>query len=322
MKSRVLLSLVALLSASVSFASFELMVACDANGKLHRYDIENSVYMGAASNFRISVATAFTLNQANSTAYVADFSNRIHRINYFTNEYLGSFASGVFDIKHMSMGIDGSLITTHSTGTRVFNQNSGASIRNLSYVAGDVAVGAVQKSDGTYAAVSYIGGGASYYRNSFNASGAMVLSSFIDSGSSNLSYTTVGLYGNNDVITYGRSLLTGFRSVFSLSGSALTPTTLSSTISGADVLATTGGRLHDGTYMTAAHRISSGNTLVTGYYTQPGTGQFLGTPTSLFTISGTTSLVGVNVVTAPEPASMIALGLGLAAVMKRRKGKK
>jgi hypothetical protein len=320
MKSRVLLSLVAVLSASVSFASFELMVACDANGNLHRYDIENRVYMGAASNFRIAAATAFTLNQANSTAYVADFNNRIHRINYFTNEYLGSFASGVFDIKHMTLGIDGTLITTHSTGTRVFNQTNGAAIRNLGYVGGDVAVGAVQKSDGTYAAVSYIGGGA-YYRNSFNASGAIVLSSFLDTGSLNLSYTTVGLYGNNDVITYGSSLPVGWRGVLSLSGSALTPTTLTTTISGLDLFATTGGRLHDGTYMTAAHRISSGNTVVTGYYAQPGTGRF-GSSTSLFTINGTTSLVGVNVVTAPEPASMIALGVGLAAVMKRRKGKK
>ncbi len=278
--------------------------------------------MGAASNFRISAATAFTLNQANSTAYVADSSNRIHRINYFTNEYLGSFASGVFDIKHMSMGIDGSLITTHSTGTRVFNQNSGASIRNLSYVGGDVAVGAVQRSDGTYAAVSYAGAGISYYRNTFNPSGGLILSNFTEAGLSNLSYTAVGLYGNDDVITYGRSLLTGFVNVNSFTGTALFPSTLTYSISGADVLATTGGRLHDGTYMTAAHRISSGNTVVTGYYAQPGTGRFLGTPTSLFTINGTTSLVGVNVVTAPEPASMIALGVGLVAVMKRRKGKK
>jgi hypothetical protein len=292
--------------AAIGHASFEMMLIADnTNGVIHRYDPVNRVYLGSFGQGSLLPVTSMALDQTRGRVYVKQ-TNFLTAFDYATGEALFSSVGSVGAIAYRE-GF-GDLITATASGlTRATVTLTGIGTSNL-YTASvptfaqvttngsDVfvanpAAGNIIKFSGSLTATTTVGSPVSSGLNGDTIAGMMTSQSgafhFALSATDRRYYATSSL---------ANSVLLG-------STSTLTTTT-----------AITRGHGEYGYYLGAT---------ATGFGIQ----KFFenGINFQNFTQVALPSQIGaINsavTVVAPEPGSMIALGIGVAALLRKRKNK-
>lgn len=313
------------LCVSSALASFDMMLLPNFSNRVNRYDPVNGVSLGG---FNASNGRQVTIDQEQNRAFVHDSATgRIRMYNYNTGESLGISgtivgvksmdyhagtnrlfsltSSGIFystpgfnsSIAYIALGggvtwdtsvIAGNVIT-------VFGNSGTGNIVSESYNCATGASVGTASTLGAILAATTIGKPA--YFSSPNVTNGYFAFSFINSGGNmTLGRSTVNSVGAAGVISV--SNLAGFSSAL----------VMPSAVTG-----------HSGFFLVGQSSTTATDTLIRKYDSIP---QF-GTEYSQ-TISGTSFSAGIyqvaNVV-APEPGSMIALGLGLAALVRKRRNR-
>jgi hypothetical protein len=291
--------------AAIGHASFEMMLIADnTNGVIHRYDPVNRVYLGSFGQGSLLPVTSMALDQTRGRVYVKQ-NTLLTAFNYATGEALFSTITSVGAIAYRENF--GDLITSSSSLLRQTVSMSGFSISSV-YLSSSPALTQITTDGSDVFVANPAAGNIIKYSGSLTAT-TSVVSPF--NGGMN-GDTIAGMMTSQSGAFHFALSATDRRyyattstvnSVFNGSTSTLTTTT-----------AITRGHGEYGYYLGAT---------ATGFGIQ----KFFenGINFQNFTQVALPSQIGsINsavTVVAPEPGSMIALGIGIAALLRNRKNK-
>lgn len=288
--------------------------------KIGRWDPQNGVFLGYFGAGNVN-GTALTIDQtqANTVIDIVGGANVINlqRFNYSTGENLGMTSIGlggsnsVLDAQALSGGqllLGGTIGGINSA--RLVNSN-GSTVRTYSNPAGTTSVRSVfQNSAGvTFVLTRQIGtvSGDKFSLSSYAANSGTIATTVVVADNATSQYSNIIQSGNNVIVGTD---LNADRRMYSLSGSTL----------GASI--SVGGSLLPSDTFFAGHGsayYSMGRDSATNrVYIHSMTGSSLGSHT-YFESAQYGSIYDSAIVVAPEPITMVGLGLGLAAVLRRRK---
>lgn len=180
------LLLLAVVSTCAS-ASFELGIAVDTySQRLIRFDMETGTYLGSFGGAAIYNPLAIALNQSANEVYVTG-GNKIGRVNFNTGAYNGAITLDDPDIGPLQVkgvtrfqrATSGNLVltgaffgTVNKTMTRVYD-SAGNFVVALSPIASETIRDAVELNDGTYLSLSSSPSDGSFnnWLNFYDASG-------------------------------------------------------------------------------------------------------------------------------------------------------
>ncbi len=318
---RAFISFALLAVSGMASASFEMVIFADSTGKIHRYDPENNVYLGAISNFQVTSANSMAVDQSRNRVYVGQ-GNRVHTFDYNTGGYFGSYQATAGSIVHMSVGGSGNVLVTGISPVatlRTFVYSPlGTYLLPLDAIAGDAVIGAVENPAGGYITISRAG--SDYYKNTNASSGALSISEnfHIGVGAGNL-YTGVGMMGSN-LFAWGQNgaaINSGLsRNVAFPVGSIVNSP--GGTVNAGETTSNSGGLLHSGTFVSVTSTTSGGFTDLRFLY-RSSTTSSVASSQIFMSLTGSRTIVGTGTVIAPEPGSLIMISIGLAGLAKRRK---
>lgn len=299
-----------------SFASFELLMALDSTDKVvHRYDSESGTYLGALGGGYIQNPISMAIDQDTNTAYILQDSSTVPtyvtKLNYNTGEFLGN----VF-FPDISLG----------SVVRNFGLNGPDFL--LTYVGGDVerysAAGVFQ---------GFLSGGApsQSYGAAKIASGAVVaqygdgvLRGWSSSTTSGTPVFTVGSAGSavarGQVATRGQDFASALSSnlyYFGRVGTNNLGTTFSTSGIAASVSGTKGVAIghNDAIYLCGQDASLTSRGIIQRMHGP--TGINMGT----FGTGQLKTPIAMAIVVAPEPGTLIALGAGAIALLRKRRRK-
>ncbi len=296
------------ITASAS-ASFDLLLQSDfdANQGHHvdRYDPVSKTYLG---NFSIAgAATGMIADVSRGVVYVGYAGGRLDVVNYSTGALVRTVNT---DVVTRDLEISANGNTLHLlTGTSLRNFNLSTWALSTINLAGTTSAGAMETTaNGGF----IVGDNGSGTWRLYNSSGGLLSSTnyvnhaFIDSLSKR-----VEIGGTNEVFRAAGGGVPLYGVTVSGTLLAASQTNLSSISSSRQTT-----RAHEGMY---AIGVSNANpTFLRAALISP----IFGTEVGAFNLTQTTSLTGKSaIVLAPEPGTMIALGLGAAALLRRRRQK-
>lgn len=301
------LAMVAGLAGSAS-ASFDLLLVLDSGqGVVHRYDGDTGVYLGNFGGGTLGTVRGITVDKASSTAFVSH-DNGYSSWNYNTgtfNFYLGIFGPTVDDISTTS---DGQLLFAAISGLSPLRKasNFGTSPVTSIYSMGGFSSPAVSAVEGPggYWAIKASNGS----MGQFSSTSSTFQGSLLNAGLLGISKGTGDGTNFVGLNSSGAAVRAAFGSTGSATGASLT-NPFTSAVEFEFGHAGEGWGLGvngSGTRLQRYAKNSAGNWDALG----PGR-----------TLSQVTTPVGMAVVTAPEPGTMIALGLGTVALLRRRKAR-
>lgn len=300
----------ALLGLSKSaHASFDLVLVLDQNSRsVHRYDGDTGTYLG-----RIQISTSTTMrnmgvDQANNRVYVSD-SLGLHAYNYNTGAHQFSvFAST--SVSDIAFRPNGTLIRG-STGSSVLfeltSQNgSGAWVATTtSFPISANLVGVAAESDTVASAITSAG-------RYFRASSSSVLNDFSFPAGT---YADLNARGNQAMLFEpGAGLVRTFTLSNPLGASA---NNISSTV----LSPTSGAFGHDNIRYIVGQNPANAAQGIVARMAATTSGTIVNSAFLTFGTGQLTSPIAVQTVLAPEPGTMAALGLGLAALLRMRRRK-
>ena len=291
--------------AAISHASFEMMLIADnTNGVIHRYDPVNRVYLGSFGQGSLLPVTSMALDQTNGRVFVKQ-NTFLTAFNYATGEALFSTSTNAGAIAYREDF--GDLITSTSLG--LLRQGVSMSGFGIPSVYSGAPASTQITSDGSSIFIANPANG-TFVRYS----GSSTATTIATTGSN------AGMTGDT-IAGMMTSQSGGFHFALSATDRRYYVTTLSySVVSGSTSTLTTT------TAITRGHGSY-------GYYlgataTGFGVQKFYDDGVSFqnFTQVALPSQIGaINsavTVVAPEPGSMIALGLGVAALLRNRKARR
>lgn len=329
MKSKKLAIVLLGAMAASAHASFEMALFM-SGGAIHRYDAENQIYLGSfGSNRLYSIDGALSINPLNQNeVYVYSFEGGIRKFNWGTGEYLGGFNSGASYYgntrPHIQALSNGNFLLTSyeqagsSTLARLVN-GSGTTITTFStlgYTILDSKLGA----DGRIYSIARTASGPNYTYYLFQYSTAGTYLGFSNLGTSTAqdrwgtlamdsSRIYLGNGGNTSspgisYINYG----TG-QTITNRGGSGYVTTGWSELLNG-----------HYGNIHQTQSWYNSTTTQYDTYYYQYDPisdtyGRYMKVPVL------TNYVYSTALATAPEPGEWLALSVGIAALLLRRKRK-
>lgn len=313
----IVLVIVALTSAA--HASFEMMLAGDEFGRIHRYDPQNGVYLGNFGNFQIGSVSSIVADSTTNTAFAYDGST-VHRMNYNTGAYLGGFnRNGTTSFDLMS---NGNLLVSTANTFQILDPISGAVIQSVS--TGLAAVyKAIELSDGSINVLGYNFGATDYQFFMLRYASPTASPSFESLGL--ISYSSPNSIPNG----YGEYLGTSTVS-WSLQSDNFAPANLrrydasgTSTLVNASLsgqfMANSSGMTHTGSLVTFGSRGTTGNYAHHLNYLVPGNNNVWQTSSNAAFYSAG-QIRSVAVVIAPEPGTMLALaGSSLVVFLRKRR---
>ncbi len=302
-----------------AWASFDMMLVSNYTSRqIHRYDPQNNVYLGAFDT--VGQPTSLVVNQAASEVYVLTegfLGSGIARYNYNTGDYLGLVALPTIwgTPLNMSRGNSGEVLV--STGLDVYRVNplTGTQIgTSLFYT----------DRKFTYPARSgYLGEG--NYLLYGNSDGTVWANDYLMAISPSGGWQGSWIAPAAQNANIPRDLVVRGSEALSLTQ---TPATWNLNIHRRQTSGTFSGTLisdFDGTrfYRTVefghgANGYLTFNNVSTGVFGVRSFGTVLGNLGPERNITFTNRIDGTAMVLAPEPATMAGLGLGLAALLKRR----
>lgn len=290
------------IGASAAMASFEMILALDSSNSVLRLDPENRVQLGRFGSGRLLNATAIALDQSANEAFILNqYGNGQYRItvmNYNTGEFrrewaIGALPNQIFDLEFVpgvGLFVPGGnsvrLYQTNGVLTRTYT-TTGADFRSVSYgylfqeVHGHVSTGSTTT---WVAANGVVSGTTPVPANIRGITGRVGVSQGIAvSGSQDLRFFDFGslLYGG--------------------------PTTF----------------IQMNAYWSTTY--GHGDTVYVGGVSTAGTGAIMTFDTQMnrlsdpWVVTGSSTIVSMATVVAPEPGTMIALGAGMLALLRRRR---
>ena len=295
-----------LLGSASSFASFEMMLLADnTNGVIHRYDPVNHVYLGSFGRGSIGAVLGLSLDQANNRVFIRQ-DNLVNVFDYNTgNQLFVGFALGIGPVMYRSTF--GDMISF--SGTQLLRQTVG-----LNSLGNQILWTAT--SPGV---------------TSFTTDGTLIYGTNTVNGQM-LSYTGASIGS-----IFGTSLVNAILAGDSVPGMSVNESTggvfaLSQTdkrynywsgVSGTNIFQGNTSTLTTTTAITRAHGIHQYilGTTPTGVGLQKfyEDGNIFGAYTQVSLPSAIGSINHAATVITPEPGTMIAIAVGLAALAKRRK---
>lgn len=319
--------LAAMSVAATSNASFDMMYIPDTSGtSVHRYDPVNRVYLGAInSSGRLASGTSSTSRLALSEAGGSP---------YFVNGSTGEFQTSTTNAGALGMLFRASgteLLTTSGTSLRRYDATSGAVINSQSVVGTmSFAQAFAEIGSGRIAVLGYTASGLAvqtysgtlgYLSETVVVSATNVAAS---SAVSSMAYVTLGgvnhlvfTYRNSsNQVTLARVSMSGGITPGSVSSDTLTgySTTTANTIT--SVMAGHGGSF----FVVGLGTTTTTSRIKQFYIAGGGLNTIQDYTTTAFVAPSGNYWMGSNIV-APEPGTMLALGAGLAAIMRKRRKK-
>lgn len=310
---------------SSALASFDMMLMPNFSNRVNRYDPVNGVNLGG---FNSNNARQVTIDQTRGIAYAYDSSAaRIRGYNYSTGESVGlaGAVSGVKALEYHAginrvLSLTGTGISSSALGSTsaavlttlsaAVSWETMAIFGNVITVFGNSGVGSIAYESYNATTGANLGGGS--FGTSLLAASSFGKATWISSPVSSNGY-----YVFTYVNASGNLLLARSNATAAGVAGVISSTTLSGFASSNVMPATVIG--HNGFFIVGQSSTTATDTLVRKLDNVP---SFPAEYTQ--TISGTTFTAGIyqaaNVV-APEPGSMIALGLGVAALVRKRRNR-
>ena len=311
--------------ASSAFASFDMLVIPNASGdRYDRYDPVNRVFLGSMF---MNGANKVSANSSSPNGFYS-YAGGQTLMNNYTGERISNPS---FSSAHLQLGLSGGLNSQTSTGVINFGSLNSANILTFSasfaapvgnFIAGSTAVNSTQWLVTTTSAT----GLNAYLVNSTGTIAASALNLVPIAG---LTSTGVGQsatftrgttryaaipYRDNSgdhrllAVAIGSSSVT-FSSNQSLSGF--------STGNASTTLCAVAG--HTGFFLVGADTPGTGATRITEFDSAPAFGVMNSYTTTSISAQSTNNQWRMSNIVAPEPGSMVALGLGMVAMLKRRR---
>lgn len=311
MRFRVIAGMATLGLSVSSFASFELALISDNTTKtIHRYDVDSGVYLGSFGANRLTgTVGSVCIDQSINAAYVADGSS-IKKFDYNTGEYLG-FMTVTGPIRQMNLANDGRLIvanTAAGAGPNIYTFGSTTPTTTPGYNTTTIVAAGIQSQNGGY---NDLLNDTSIYRLVGRSNPANIPTSYVAGGSA----TGVDMAGRNNRLSYvfsGGWFTWGIASTTAAGGVVgLSFASAPTLTAGYSLTGTSFG--HVDAYAVATNGTAS----------QMG---FFDIANFNVTVRNLPSQIqnarDVAVVVAPEPASMLALGSGIALLIRRRRNRR
>lgn len=295
----------------MAHASFDLSLVTDAGtNSVHRIDPITNAYLGSFGGGFLSSPRGIAINQSLQRAYVLDATSRVSVWNYNTGEFVSSFNANVPGASFLNANSDGSLNIAGSTFVRRFSV-SGSTLATYTRSGAFNIQQGIRLQDGQFYLSTRTGDSRAFERFNYTT-GAFIGSS------SWLADRVIPMSGSFDASPTANALTayafggTVFAELDSINngpiGGVFTSITLLDTVVG----------------LAEGH---GGMSFVLGRdKNTPTRGGILrfdrNTLTVGPTLAGTANIVnptGLANVVAPEPGTMIAVGVGLAALARRRR---
>ena len=292
-----------------AFASFELALITDNTTKtIHRYDVDAGVYLGSFGANRLSgTVGSICVDKANNWAYVVDGVS-IKKFNYNTGEYIGGFTPGGGPIRQINLANDGRLIVANAgvgAGPNLYTFGSSSATTSVGFNSSTTTISAVQNASGAYGEIV---NDTTFFRYVSRANfGATPLNSILGGTATAVDIAT---RGNTIALAYGSAWGSMARAPINSTGEATTiiPLTAPTITAGYSVTGISFG--HVDAIALATNLTAS----------QLG---FVDSVNNIVTVRNLPSQIqnarDIAVVVAPEPATMLALAGGIAAMLRRRK---
>jgi hypothetical protein len=327
MKLRALLVFVLLGAVAASFASFELMLLAGNNG-VHRYDPQSNVLLGRFAEYDGTIYDVAVDSTRPGEAVTLTGNGGVNRYDYSTGEFRGGFTVGSFFINErprISVMANGNILYTAYTVaegrpiTKMYS-STGVLLSTLDdFGPAYQSLDSIQTSDGKIRTLVRASSGTNFNFYVFNYSSAGVYEGFatIESGSlANNTFGTLGIMNGRLWASSGNSAADPGRLAYwpgSITGTATQIIISSYTIvSGATNYV--GGHNGIGYMMHSFLDLGVRKNRLIRYNPN------INAANSTVFVNGLDDQIyGSAIVVAPEPGTMIALGLGLAAVVRRRK---
>lgn len=287
-----------------AMASFDMILVADqTNSRIHRIDGDTGTYLGSFGSNILVIPNAITIDQSTSTAYVGDASSGLVAFNYNTGQVL-AVNRAFTNYADLALRADGGFVRT--TGAGVATASLTGSTGTLYSGAGTGSFKGVGV-DGTGDVIgSDITNGRIFRWNpsGFAApEGSTGAGTFLGvSGGSARGNTYVSLRAD------GRASTANTQSLSVVNNGVVAAGTWTSAADFAFGHEGFGWGVGTGTGGTRLQRYADNN----GVYSPIGTGfvvSQIGTPTS------------IAVVVAPEPGTMLALGAGVALMLRKRRAR-
>jgi hypothetical protein len=327
MKLRALLVFGLLGSVSASFASFEMMLVAGDEG-IHRYDPQNNVVLGKFAQLDgAHLDVSLDPTRPGEVVSINSFGT-INRYDYNTGEYRGGFSIGnifVNEIPRVSVMASGNILVSaflQSAGAPVTRMYSptGALITSLdSFGPSYQTLDSIQAPGGSLHTLVRLSGfdGIDYFLGNFTETGSFTgLTQIVNDPVNGTRFGTLGIVNNKVVAASGYYSTTADQLYSFNSGFFDAPTAISVNVSVGSIGASNYVGGHNG-YGYMIHSYSTSGTQRNRLYRYNPGSNFA----SLTSVNPALNdqIYGSAIVLAPEPGTMIALGLGLAAVVRRRK---
>lgn len=301
-------------------ASFELVMVADYGTRsIHRFDGSTGVYLGSFGGGFIGSPNSLAIDTATGIAYVADATlNRVRGFNYNTGVLVSDFSySSAGTSQTMGMDTNGTFYMGFSVGSYQRRSNNGLPLAGVTIenINGGQASGmgsvahqsgrqilATYKTDGTANAALQIstGSGLSVFKSAelTNMGGSGTLSQ-------------VAMQGDRGIWVGANRIMQNFTT-----NSTATSLSFGTSFGLNDFLAnsTLGVGFGHADAVYVAGRNTGNTTGLIGRYVYGNSFQISTFGSGIIQTPGM-----IQVVVAPEPGSMIALGLGLAGVLGRRR---
>lgn len=326
-----ILAMSVLISVGVAAqASFEMMLFVDGN-RIVRYDPENRIQLGSfgAGELGTYSGAQIAADPTNHGVVAAlNGDGTIRRFNAFTGRYLGALSVGVNPfysngpMRFEVLNNGNFLIAGYIGGgteqvSRIYSGITGAQLVDMSpFGAAYWALDSVQGSDGNIYTLNRISnsGTHTFYTFSYTSSGGYLGATSLGSSSDASRFRVIGRSGNRILISGNTqyAAVTHANGVFQTATAVDWSSWSNLGVSGDIVWA------HSRNYLHEVRDNNDGSFTNRVNYYDPVT-NYMGQVN--IALPYTTSLGSMTIITAPEPGTMAAFGLGLVALLRWRRTK-
>jgi hypothetical protein len=327
MKLRALLVFGLLGAVAASFASFELMLLAGNNG-VHRYDPQSNVLLGRFAEYDGTIYDVAVDSTRPGEAVTLTSNGGVNRYDYSTGEFRGGFTVGGFfnnERARISVMANGNILYTAYTVaesrpiTKMYS-STGVLLSTLdAFGSSYQSLDSIQTSDGKIRTLVRTSSGTGFIFFVFNYSSAGVYEGFatIESGSiANNTFGNLGIMNGRLWASSGNLAADPGRLAYWPGSITGTPTQIiiSSYTIASGATNYVGGHNGIGYMMHSFFDLGVRKNRLIRYNPN------INAANSTVFVNGLDDQIyGSAIVVAPEPGTMIALGLGLAAVVRRRK---
>lgn len=322
LKSLLIFAGIAALGAQAS-ASFELGLF-GTSSLVYRYDVENHIMLGSFGQGRITGLKAVVGQQSTGEAYVLHAGGKgVAVFDYSTGSYKRGMGFGTLsNYNHVSLGLAGTVLASGGYATTqefaTYDANTGGLLAVRTLAAGQTALDFIQMPNGFYYGLAKrpntsTSGSFEYLLLTYTATGTTPINTF-SLGSS----TLVDIY--KTLISSGNQ--------FNYAGEFNTPSPNYLAQSGGSIVQLNTWSTPFSTSGTFATAYGHANQIYTFRRWSPATYEMVTWDPSINTFSGSLNITALpdnlidgHIVLAPEPGSMVALALGVGALLRRRRAK-